>query len=87
MTGCTETEINRQSCALKDSGMWGESMKITKSFKRNTPSTVCGESLTVTLTYYSFKKEEIDDLEEYLRKGIGTITACKIPEIKDDASN
>ena len=43
---------------------------VTQSWKRNTPSTVCGESITATVTYYSFNKEEIDNLETKMPKGI-----------------
>lgn len=45
-------------------------MRITQTWKRNTPSTICGESITVTTTYYSFNKQEIDDLERGLPTGI-----------------
>ena len=45
-------------------------MKVYYSWKRNTPSTATGESLTVTITYQSFDKSEIDSLEEVMPKGV-----------------
>ena len=44
-------------------------MKIMYSWRRNTPSTVTGESVTVTILYSSFKKDEIDELEQAMPKG------------------
>ena len=43
-------------------------MKIFQSWKRNSPD-ASGESLTVTITYSSVRKEEIDELEAKLPKG------------------
>ena len=45
-------------------------MKITYSHKRNLPDTLTGESITVTITYSSFCKEEIDNFEKSLSRGI-----------------
>lgn len=45
-------------------------MKILCSHKRNLPDTVTGESVTVTITYSSFYKEEIDSFEKSLPRGI-----------------
>ena len=45
-------------------------MKITQTWRRNPPSTISGDSITVTTTYYSFNKQEIDDLERGLPTGI-----------------
>ena len=45
-------------------------MKITQSWKRNNPSSLSGESITLTITYSSFNKEEIDNLEKTLPTGI-----------------
>lgn len=45
-------------------------MRVSQSWKRNTPSTACGESITITIQCYSFDKEEIDKLEEELPKGL-----------------
>lgn len=45
-------------------------VKITQTWKRNTPSTLTGESITVTITYSSFHKDEIDALEEQMPKGV-----------------
>ena len=45
-------------------------MKITQKWKRNMPSTLSGESITVTINYSSFKKEEIDELEKHMPSGI-----------------
>ena len=47
-------------------------MKVIQSWKRNMPSTVSGESITITITCLSFIKEEIDQLEASLLKG-GTV--------------
>ena len=54
-----------------DGGKVGEvGMKILQSWKRNTPSTLSGESITVTIQYSSLDKKEIDDLEEAMPKGM-----------------
>jgi len=47
----------------------GEQMKITQSWKRNTPSTMTGESITLITVYSSFDKAEIDNLEQNMTKG------------------
>ena len=45
-------------------------MKITQTWKRNMPSSAGGYSITITTTYSSFNREEIDDLEKRMPKGI-----------------
>lgn len=45
-------------------------MKIYKSWKRHTPDSVSGERITVTITYSSFDKGEIDEFEKTLPKGL-----------------
>lgn len=45
-------------------------MKICQSWKRNEPSTYSGESITLTIVYTSFDKDEIDELEKKMPKGI-----------------
>ena len=45
-------------------------MKVTQRWKRNMPSTLGGESITLTTVYSSFDKEEIDDLERQMPKGL-----------------
>ena len=45
-------------------------MKITQSWKRNQPSTLTGESITLITTYSSMNKDEIDELEQKMPKGI-----------------
>lgn len=45
-------------------------MKITQSWTRNTPSSAGGYSITVTITYSSVNKGEIDDLEKKIPKGM-----------------
>ena len=45
-------------------------MKMYQSWKRNEPSTVSGESITVTITYSSFDKSEVDELEKRMPVGI-----------------
>ena len=47
-------------------------MKITYAWKRNTPSSSGGDSITIKITYSSFNSGEIDDLEKVLPKGIIT---------------
>ncbi len=47
-------------------------MTITEIWKRNEPDTICGESITLTIIYSSFKKEEIDNLEAQMPKGVVT---------------
>lgn len=50
---------------------WREvGMKIYQSWKRNEPSTVSGESITLTTIYTSFDKDEIDELEKKMPKGM-----------------
>ena len=45
-------------------------MKIIQSWTRNTPSSAGGYSITLTITYSSFNREEIDDLEKKMPKGM-----------------
>ena len=45
-------------------------MKIYQTWKRNKPDTQIGESISVTLTYYSFDSKEIDELEKKLPNGV-----------------
>lgn len=45
-------------------------MKVTQTWIRNNPSSVCGYSITVTTTYSSFNKYEIDEIEKKLPKGM-----------------
>ena len=45
-------------------------MKIYESWKRNKPDTVTGESITVTIVYQSFDKDEIDKLQEKMPDGM-----------------
>ena len=45
-------------------------MRIYRSWKRNTPDTMTGESLTVTITYSSFDKKEIDELQNEQPTGV-----------------
>lgn len=54
-------------------------MKITQAWKRNKPSTLSGESITLTITYSSFNKEEIDELEKNMPTGI-LITDASLKE-------
>lgn len=44
-------------------------MTITEIWKRNEPDTVCGESITLTIIYSSFNKEEIDTLATKMPEG------------------
>ena len=45
-------------------------MKVTQTWKRNMPSTLGGESITLTIIYSSFDKAEIDELEQNMPKGM-----------------
>ena len=44
-------------------------MKVTQTWKRNNPSTLIGDSITLTTVYSSFDKSEIDNLEQNMWKG------------------
>ena len=52
-------------------------MKIVQSYKRNTPSSAGGYSITVTITYSSFSSIEIDEIEKKLPKGMMVIDTDK----------
>ena len=43
-------------------------MKVLQEWKRNASSDCCGESMTVTFTYYSADKNEMDVLEGLMPK-------------------
>ena len=58
-------------------------MKITQSWKRNMPSTLSGESITLTIVYSSFKKEEIDDLEKKMPKGMLIMNTDKEGKVEE----
>jgi hypothetical protein len=45
-------------------------LKSYTSWKRNNPDTQNGESLTITIVYSSFNKEDIDELEKRLQEGV-----------------
>ena len=45
-------------------------MKIISSWRRNLPDTLTGESVTQTIVYKSFDKDEIDLLESQMKKGV-----------------
>jgi len=45
-------------------------MKVTQSWKRNMPSSAGGYSITVSITYSSNCKSEIDEIEKKLPKGM-----------------
>ena len=45
-------------------------MRITQMWKRDEPDTHSGYSITLTTVYSSQNKEEIDELEKKLPKGI-----------------
>ena len=51
-------------------------MKIFVQYKRNNPDTIIYENLTITYTYSSFNKDEIDELEQkckdYISDGLMT---------------
>ena len=45
-------------------------MRITQSWHRNEPDTISGYSITLTTVYSSKDKDEIDDLEKNMPKGL-----------------
>ena len=49
-------------------------MKITQSWKRNSPSSISGESITLTILYSSFDRTEIDELEQKMPRGMLVMT-------------
>ena len=49
-------------------------MKITQSWKRNSPSSISGESITLTIVYSSFDRTEIDELEQKMPNGMLVMT-------------
>lgn len=48
-------------------------MKSIISYERLNPSTINGEQLRVTITYSSFIKDEIDAIESFYKKEVGTM--------------
>ncbi len=52
-------------------------MKVFQSYRRNTPSSAGGYSLTVTITYTSQNPTEIDELEKKLPKGMTILDTDK----------
>ena len=56
-------------------------MKIIQSWKRNTPSTTQGESITVATTYSSLDKGEIDNLEQRMPKGVSVMVTYSEKDI------
>lgn len=59
-------------------------MKIYGRWKRNMPDSVFGETITVTITYSSFNKEEIDELEKKMPKGTLVMDMDKPKENMND---
>lgn len=59
-------------------------MKIIQTWKRNAPSTLCGESMTLTINYSSFDKTEIDDLE---KKTLYDVCVSAITLLKEQGWN
>ena len=45
-------------------------MKIYYTWNRSEPDTINGEKLTITITYCGFDKNEIDEIEKKLPKGM-----------------
>ena len=45
-------------------------MKVFQSYRRNTPSSEGGYSITVTITYASQNLTEIDEIEKKLSNGM-----------------
>ena len=52
-------------------------MKIVQTWKRNTPSSSGGYSITVKYTYSSFNPSEIEEVEKKLPKGMIVIDTDK----------
>ena len=47
-------------------------MKCVTTYERLMPDTICGEGIKLTQVYTSFDIQEIDELEENLKKAIGS---------------
>lgn len=54
-------------------------MKSYTTWKRNKPNTLTGESITITIVYSSFIKDDIDELEKRLPPGV-TVSEYKREE-------
>ena len=67
-------------------GERGEDMKVTQTWKRNMPSTLGGESITLKTVYSSFDKQEIDDLEQKMPKGMIVMDSEGMKKKDDDES-
>lgn len=55
-------------------------MKISQTWRRNIPTTIGGESITLKITFSNFNKSEIDELEEQMPKGVivgETLSRCQ----------
>ena len=59
------TKVNSPKFYLR-----GESVKIIQTWKRNSPDTESGESITVTIRYSSRYPEEIEELQKLMPKGM-----------------
>ena len=62
-------------------------MKIYTSWKRNEPDTLTGESITMTILYTSLKKEEIDELQKRMPKGVLVMDTDKKNEGTENDQN
>ena len=63
-------DIQRRVQCINLTGAEVYKMKVYQSWTRNTPSSAGGYSITVTTTYSSNIKGEIDELEKKMPKGM-----------------
>jgi len=62
-------------------------MKCVTTYERLMPDTICGEGIKLTQVYTSFDIREIDELEESLKKAIGSGVVFECKESSDADSN
>jgi hypothetical protein len=60
-----------------------EIMKSYTTYERLMPDTICGEGIKLTQVYTSFDIREIDELEEDLKKAIGSGVVFEFKESED----
>ena len=48
-------------------------MRVITTWRRGDGDTIHGDSITITYTYTSFKKEEIDAIQEECERSVGTM--------------
>lgn len=61
-------------------------MKCVTTYDRLMPDTICGEGIKLTQVYTSFDIREIDELEENLKKAIGSGVVFECKESSNDSN-